>query len=293
MAGLVLGIEVSDPRGPAKPAQPDRVLRLVAREASGGDGSTGPKGFTLAERGGRAVDSLTVPGPPILLSKGQLAAITVVNTLAEPATIHWHGMELESVFDGVAGWSGIGRRLAPLIAPGDSFTVRMAPPRAGTFIYHSHMDETDQLRRGMYGPLLVLEPGAPFDPERDHVFIAALAADGDSVTQAVNGQVTPLAYPVRSGTRHRLRFINIDPDDTVEISLVAGPALLRWRPLASDGADLPAALAVEGPARIRLSPGETRDVEWSPPDSGSAELVFRWDFIGLPDLTRRVPIPTR
>jgi hypothetical protein len=42
-------------------------------------------------------------------------AITVVNRMREPTTVYWHGMELESVCDGVAGWSRTGSRNAPLI----------------------------------------------------------------------------------------------------------------------------------------------------------------------------------
>ena len=40
--------------------------------------------------------------------------------------------------------------------PGDSFTVLMTPPRAGTFIYHTHADELAQLTGGLYGALLVI-----------------------------------------------------------------------------------------------------------------------------------------
>jgi FtsP/CotA-like multicopper oxidase with cupredoxin domain len=45
----------------------------------------------------------------------------VVNRTDESTAIHWHGIELESYFDGVAGFSGIEKRLSPVIAPRDSF----------------------------------------------------------------------------------------------------------------------------------------------------------------------------
>ena len=93
-----------------------------------------------------------IPGPMLELEQGRPAAITVRNRLAEPASVHWHGMELPSYFDGVAGWSGAGAMRAPLIAPGDSFTARFTPPRAGTFIYHSHVAEARHLASGMYVP---------------------------------------------------------------------------------------------------------------------------------------------
>src|SRR6185436_3400246 len=99
------------------------------------------------------------------------AQITVINRLSEPTSVHWHGMELDAYFDGVGGWSGAGTRRAPLVAPGDSFTVAFTPPRAGTFMYHTHMEEEAQLHYGMFGPIIVLEPGERLDPERDLFFM--------------------------------------------------------------------------------------------------------------------------
>src|SRR5437773_8158154 len=76
-------------------------------------------------------------GPPIMLGRNDPVSIMVVNRLAEPTSIHWHGIELDSFFDGVPGFSGQKPALAPAIAPGDSFDVRFTPPRSGTFIYHT------------------------------------------------------------------------------------------------------------------------------------------------------------
>ena len=78
-------------------------------------------------------------------------------------------MELESYYDGVHNWSGIGLRRAPLIEPGARFVVRFTPPRAGTFIYHTHLHDYRQLSSGLYGPLIVTEPGETLDPDTDHV----------------------------------------------------------------------------------------------------------------------------
>jgi FtsP/CotA-like multicopper oxidase with cupredoxin domain len=210
----------------------------------------------------------------LILHRDRPTEITVVNRLAEPTSVHWHGMELESVYDGVAGWSRTGSRLAPLIAPGDSFTVRITPPRSGTFIYHSHMDETMQLRSGMYGALLVLEPGQAFEPDRDHLFIVAEIQEGDSAVLAINGRRTPSPISLRAGIDHRLRFINISGGETVDLALVADSASpLRWRPLASDGADLPPPLQTEQSARVRISTGRTYDVRWTPAPGEAGILV--------------------
>ena len=76
-------------------------------------------------------------GPTIVVTRAVPVRITVVNTRNVTTSVHWHGIELESYFDGVAGCSGAGAHLAPIIAPHDSFVVRFTPPRAGTFIYHT------------------------------------------------------------------------------------------------------------------------------------------------------------
>ena len=55
---------------------------------------------------------------------------------------------------------------------------------------------------------------------------------------------------------------------------VPDSTVLTWRPLAKDGADLPAALAVTGPARRRLGVGETFDAEFTPPAAGEYLLTM-------------------
>jgi FtsP/CotA-like multicopper oxidase with cupredoxin domain len=73
-----------------------------------------------------------------------------------------HGIELESYYDGVAGFSGSGTHSAPTIAPGDSSEARFTPPRSGTFMYHSHVNEVRQHAAGLVGSLIVRDtPGRP------------------------------------------------------------------------------------------------------------------------------------
>lgn len=101
----------------------------------------------------------TLLGPPIFLMRGEPTEIEVKNQGSNPTTIHWHGIELESYYDGVAGWTGSGKQISPVIAPGTSFIARMTPQRAGTFIYHTHWHDDVQLVNGLYGPLIVLGQG--------------------------------------------------------------------------------------------------------------------------------------
>src|ERR1043166_1191135 len=92
----------------------------------------------------------TIPGPVIRAKKGDTLVIKVTNLLNEPTIIHWHGIRLQATMDGT------GEVQKPL-EPGESFTYRFELPDAGTFWYHSHQNETEQMERGMYGALIVEE----------------------------------------------------------------------------------------------------------------------------------------
>jgi FtsP/CotA-like multicopper oxidase with cupredoxin domain len=276
MSGLVLGVTSSDdaPSDRATVASP-APLRLFAQQARSDSGKRlRAYGFVLQRGAEPRPDSVDVPGTPLVLTRGETASITVINRLSRPTTVHWHGMELESVFDGVSGWSRSGTAMAPLVAPGDSFTVTFTPPRAGTFIYHTHIDEGPQLPSGMYGPLLVLEPGERWTPETDLTFMFGTAVVNDSLVLAVNGRREHRPRELALGTAYRLRLINIHPADPARMTMTADSVPLAWRPIAKDGAALPPALRAEGPSRLpRIGSGETYDFAFTPRQRGGITLL--------------------
>jgi FtsP/CotA-like multicopper oxidase with cupredoxin domain len=276
MAGMVLGITVLPasvpPASSGASGDAPRRLTLVIRPRSAAAGG-GPAGFVLSEAGAAAQDATAeAPGPVLVLRRGEPAEITVVNQLADATAIHWHGLELESYYDGVHGWSGAGRRVAPMIAPGASFVVRITPPRAGTFIYHTHLHDYRQLTSGLYGPIVVTEPGEAYDPAVDHVLV--LARHGgtdvsgileDPASAVINGAREP-RWVWAAGRRHRVRIINITPDDLLNVSLsTRSGAAASWRPLAKDGAAVPAVEAGLGPSQVQVAVGETYDFEYDTP----------------------------
>lgn len=277
MAGLVIGWRVL-PRGEAdgnKASAPElRRIRLLVQSQPGRYGADPGLGFVIQNGAPPRADSVVIPGPPLVLTRGEPVEINVVNRLAEPTSIHWHGIELDSYYDGVSGWSGAFGHVAPHIEAGDSFAVRFTPPRAGTFIYHSHFEEARQLGSGMYGPLLVLEPGARYDPESDRIWI--LSQDGPglglgSIRLMLSGSRTPV-LDFEQGKRYRIRLISISPNLPLTMAVLADSVPVHWRALAKDGADLPPAQARVQPAQLLIGVGETYDFEFIAERPGELQL---------------------
>jgi FtsP/CotA-like multicopper oxidase with cupredoxin domain len=286
MNGLVMGVTVTSRGGEQpEPAGARRRLRLLVRGNEGGSDDSPYLGFAVHESGPEpAPERGHRAGPTLVLTRGEPVSITVVNRTREPTAVHWHGIELESYFDGVAGFSGAGSRLSPVIAPADSFEARFTPPRAGTFIYHTHVDELRQQPAGLAGALVVLEPGARFDPATDAVMLISSPPNPADEVRAVlvNGSLTPESLSWRAGRPHRVRLINITAGRPgIRIELRGNGEVSEWRLLAKDGADLPAARRTTATARLPLSIGETADVEITPSAAGEWRLVFLTAVGGL------------
>jgi FtsP/CotA-like multicopper oxidase with cupredoxin domain len=278
MAGMVIGVTVRAPESAAAARHvseaPPRKLTLVMQPASGDTAGVPVAGFILSEADAPpASAAVAAPGPPIVLRRNEPVEITLVNHLSEATAIHWHGMELDSYYDGVHGFSGVARRVTPMIAPGESFVVRFTPPRTGTFIYHTHLHDYRQLSSGLYGPLIVTDRDETFDPSVDQVIVlgrSGLTSEERSVltdpaSVVINGERAPrLVW--KAGARHRVRLINITPDDIFSVTLQMSEGPATWRPIAKDGAPLPAAQSVAGPARQLIAVGETYDFEFQAPE---------------------------
>jgi FtsP/CotA-like multicopper oxidase with cupredoxin domain len=279
MAGLVLGIRVSAPASwRASDRAKARQLRLHIQEGKPHRRGRSARalGFVL-QRDAKvpATDSIEPIGSMLVMHRDEPVDITVLNHLPEPSAIHWHGIELESYSDGVAGWSGGTTHRAPMIAPRDSFTARLTLPRAGTFIYHTHLGDVNQLTSGLYGGIVVLEPGQRFDPSTDHVFVGGWDSADDPPHLLVNGDSLGASADFAYGVPHRLRFINIGSAGSINARLSRDSSVVEWLPLAKDGAALPSAQAVIGPATTHFNVGETADFEFRPPSRGEY-LLKMW-----------------
>jgi FtsP/CotA-like multicopper oxidase with cupredoxin domain len=120
-----------------------------------------------------------IPGPEIRLKEGEQARIVLTNALAEPTTIHWHGVDVPNAMDGVPG---ITQQPVP---PGETFVYEFEAQPAGTRWYHTHFQEHRQLDLGLYAPLII-EPAQPepFPFDREYTLILDDWATGTARTVA-------------------------------------------------------------------------------------------------------------
>lgn len=114
----------------------------------------------------------SLPGPLLRWREGDSVTIRVTNRLAEPTSIHWHGILLPPEMDGVPGVA------FPGIAPGETFVYRFRVRQSGTFWYHSHTHFQEQT--GLSGPLII-EPreSDTVRADRDHVLMLTDWTDED------------------------------------------------------------------------------------------------------------------
>ncbi|HKR09421.1 MAG TPA: multicopper oxidase domain-containing protein [Gemmatimonadaceae bacterium] len=273
MAGLIVGLRVL-PKGKFALTEHSswRRMRVFVTQKEKVYGDQPGYSYILQEGPNPpAADSIRIPSSTLTLRQGEPTEITVINRSKASATIHWHGIELESYYDGVGNWSGWDKMVAPPIAPGDSFVVRLTPERPGTFIYHTHTDENTQMSSGLYGALIVLPTKGEADAA-ERIFLIGIGGPGDDAHAVINGTATPAPIDLSAGVPHRLRFINISPLESHVITLLSGTAVQSWRALAKDGAELPEPQAVTKPGVLTLHPGETYDFEVKPAKGDSLKL---------------------
>ncbi len=289
MGGLMMGLYVRPPAGWRPDYPTRRTLRLLVQTDSTPADTVRRFGYVLHEGSAPpARDSVESPGTTLVIHRGEPTSIWVINHLAEPTAIHWHGIELESYFDGVVGVGGLQSSPSPTIMPGDSFEVRMTPPRAGSFMYHTHVNDIRQLRGGLWGPLLVVEPGAPSPPARDLVFITG---EGTDYSAMLNGNSKHLPIALLASARYRIRLMNVTAGTpNLQYWLVTDSTTIVWRPLARDGFDLPPWQRAARRAEESVSIGQTADFEFTAPAAGPLVLEAR---TGAGELLARQPFLIR
>ena len=226
-----------------------------------------------------------VPGPVLEANVGDVLEVRLSNSLPEPTSIHWHGLQLPAPMDGTD-------MVQHPVAPGDTFTYRFRLPDAGTFWYHPHSDETVQLEHGLYGAIVVRGPDEPvLDAERVLVLDdVALDREGrikppgwwveqhdgrQGDARLVNGRREP-ELAMHAGQTERWRIVNAASARYVRLSIGGRPFTL----LGTDGGLLEAPVAM---TEVLLTPGDRVDVAVGPFQQGEAIHVdaLRYDRVTM------------
>jgi FtsP/CotA-like multicopper oxidase with cupredoxin domain len=206
------------------------------------------------------------PGPSIEAQVGDTLTVELTNSLAEPTTIHWHGLRLPAAMDGT-------ENVQRAVAPGETFRYSFVLPDAGTFWYHSHVNETEQVERGLYGALVVRSPDEPpLDAER----ILLL----DDLKLDDTGAIAPFGDPHEHHAGREGELLLVNGRSDAELDMAAGQ-IERWRVVnvantrfvrLSIGAQIFAVIGTDGgllpaPLRVReilVTPGERVDLAVGP-----------------------------
>ena len=104
----------------------------------------------------------SVPGPTLKVRQGSRVTVNATNHGDLEATVHWHGLRLDSRYDGTPV-------VQRAIGIGESFAYRLEFPDPGIYWYHPHIRQDYGQEMGLYGNILVVptDPGywAPADRE--------------------------------------------------------------------------------------------------------------------------------
>jgi FtsP/CotA-like multicopper oxidase with cupredoxin domain len=270
MAGLVIGIEVNDGGTDLFSKGEPLNMTLHANEQDDNIASYGLENKKPSP-GFR-------PGAPLILKQYQTTNITLKNHMSLPTSVHWHGLEIDSWSDGVPNWSASDGRSSPIIEPGEEFTYKLSLMRAGTFVYHSHLDDIHQLTKGLYGPLIVIGENEIYNPDLDHYYILGWKnPDADSQEELdLNGWDEVPIQKAKVGETHRLRYINIGPAGNARMSVTRDGKIIPLKIIAKDGAELPFSQQKYVDETARIFVGETADFEFSPMEPGNYVIEFKY-----------------
>jgi FtsP/CotA-like multicopper oxidase with cupredoxin domain len=141
------------------------------------------------------------PGPTIRVTEGDRVRAIFKNNLKETTGVHFHGVDFDSFFmDGVPFVTQLP------IPPGETFTYEFVAKPAGSMMYHSHHNATDQVGRGLLGAFIIdpKEPTVTYD--REYVWISNDTLGGFTI----NGHGFPAVVPVLAavGETVLVRYMN-------------------------------------------------------------------------------------
>lgn len=215
-----------------------------------------------------------LPGPVLRANVGDTLVVRLTNNLTQPTLMHWHGLRIPAFMDGTA-------EVQRPIEPGEVFEYRFVLPDAGTFWYHSHVNETVQMERGLYGALIVEDPTDPIMDDEKIFMIDDMKLDEanefttpawslprlverhdgrEGKTLLINGKETPQIH-IYAGQTERWRFVNSSSARYFVLYLNGK----EFKIIGTDGGLLEHPRTV---TQVLITPGERIDIAAGPFEEG-------------------------
>jgi len=205
-----------------------------------------------------------IPGPTLRFKAGDKVRIYYRNDLDEASSVHWHGLIVPNSMDGVALLT------QPPVMPGETFVYEYKVPNTpGTFMYHAHMDDMQQVAMGLSGAYVV-EPRDGSDGTYDQDRIMVL--NNIQGHYLVNGKEFPNIDPwlVKKGDLLRVRMINISP---IELHPMHFHGHFT-KEIARDGTDVSGSATAAVENTVLIAPGQTIDVAVTMNAPGKGAWIF-------------------
>ncbi len=205
-----------------------------------------------------------IPGPTLRFRAGDKIRIYYRNDLDEASSVHWHGLVVPNSMDGVAPLT------QPPVMPGETFVYEYTVPNTpGTFMYHAHMDDMEQVGMGLSGAFIV-DPKDGGDDKYDQDHIVLL--NNIQGHYLINGKEFPNIDPwlVKKNDLLRVRMINISP-------LEGHPMHFHGhftKEIAQDGTDVANSADARVENTVWVAPGQTIDVEVRMNAPGKGAWIF-------------------
>lgn len=186
-----------------------------------------------------------LPGPVMRMTEGERVRVRVRNELADSTAVHWHGQRVANSVDGVPFIT------QPPIKPGEVYTYEFTAGPFGSHMYHSHHNATEQVGRGMLGPLIVKPKDPRVDPayDKEAFFIFNDALGG----LTINGKGFPATFPYTAKLGERIRFRFMNEGNGIHPAHLHG---LTLEVFARDGYPLPQPFKCD---TLNVAPGERWD----------------------------------
>jgi len=156
----------------------DMVKPTEIVELNDGDVFELEASIVTQEVGNRMVKRLAyngqIPGPVLKVEKGAIVTVNFTNNIDMETSLHSHGLRGDWKMDGAVPVS------QDPIPVGGTFTYELEFPDTGVYWYHPHVREDYQQELGLYGNMIVTEPGYWNEVDQEaYLIFDDILEDGD------------------------------------------------------------------------------------------------------------------